>query len=146
MKLDAVFLMGSKILSAQSSIIGNFRDDVTFDVERPPEDVGADEHHVLFVQGFILGDEYYCASCAMRSSFADDRMIFTQSGPLQFLEAQLLSDFEADLQRYQRKMMRVSRTNVCVTYLTEGTHETETTAIDDTSEGAAVDEPQQAEG
>jgi len=73
-------------------------------------------------------------------------MVFTQTGPLHFLEADLLSDFEADLERYQKKMMRVSRSNVCVTYLTDGTRETETAEIDGTSEDAAVDEPQLAEG
>ncbi|WP_179038935.1 hypothetical protein [Rhizobium leguminosarum] len=140
-KLDHVYLMGSCILSAQNSILGNFRDDVTFDVAKPADDTVPEEVQVVFISGFILGVEHYvyCSTCSMRSSVVDDRLIFTQTRPLHFLEAQLLSDFEADLERYQKKMMRVSRSNVCVTYLTEGTHETETTEIEGGLDGSLPD-------
>ncbi|NKL18475.1 hypothetical protein [Rhizobium leguminosarum] len=146
-KLDDVFLMSSKIMSAQNSMLGSFRDDVTFDVDRLAEDDVPAENQVLFIQGFTLGDEHYvyCSSCAMRSSFAGDRMTFTQSGPLRFLEAQLLSDFKAGLVGYQRKMMRVSLSNVCVTYLSEGAVQSETTEVGIAAD-AAVDEPQMAIG
>ncbi|QND22994.1 hypothetical protein ELI47_34265 (plasmid) [Rhizobium ruizarguesonis] len=146
-KLDDVYLMSSRILSAQNSILGNFRDDVSFDVAKPADGDVPGEVQVVFISGFILGDEHYvyCSTCAMHSSIADDRLIFTQIGPLHFIEAQLLSDFEADFQRYQKKMMRVSRSNACVTYLTDGSHETETTEIDGASEDAVLDEPELAE-
>lgn len=42
--------------------------------------------------------------------------------------------------------MRISHSNVCVTYLKDGTHETAMTEIGRTSEDAVVEEPQLAEG
>jgi len=66
--LDDVYLMGACILNAQNCILENFRDDVTFGLDKPTEEEVPEEVQVVLVSGFILGDEHfvYCSSYAMR--------------------------------------------------------------------------------
>ncbi|PYE96618.1 hypothetical protein C8J35_10616 [Rhizobium sp. PP-F2F-G38] len=131
-KLDDVYLMSSAIFGAQDSIVGSFRDDVTFDVNSPAREDVPENVQVVFISGFILGAEFYVysSSCAMRSSVLDERLVFSQTGPLHFLEAHQLSDFDTDLVRYQKRMMRITSSNISVTFLKDGSSEIETTEID----------------
>ncbi|WP_275782628.1 hypothetical protein [Pararhizobium gei] len=138
--LDDVYLMASYILRAQKCIAENFRDDVTFSLASPTDEKVPRDVEVVIISGFTLGDEYYvhCSNCAMQSSVVNGLLAFSQSGPLTFLEASTLDDFDGDLKRYQRKAMRMSRSNLCVTFLTEGTHDGELTEIGDPSDHSAT--------
>jgi hypothetical protein len=129
--LDDVYNLDQNIFSALNCIQGKFRDDVCFSTPHPSAESLPDENQVLFITGFILGQEHFiCAStCTMNAKVQDGSALFTQSGKLTYLEAQVLPDFGSSLEAYQNRMMRLSRSNARVTYLAQDVNGTETVHI-----------------
>ncbi len=139
--LDDVYASRQSIFSAQNCIQGEFRDDVSFSTALPTSDSLPEEIQVLFITGFALGREHFTCTvtCPMQTTIKDGRAHFSQNGKLAYLESQALADFGPALDAYQRRMMRISGSHACVTYLAHEVESTETTSIQNSTDDGQIE-------